>query len=457
MIGLVAGVVGYRLATARSSRPQLVSASARTANVPIMSLYDEYQEQRYQPAWDIPDEQAADANGVTAPEMPLDEMTRDEEPVVVIAAPPKPTRRTAREPPLLDVMHEASDLLSHQAIMENFVHHNPWEALQGMDWSDALESVEDKGKFMSPGERISTLAALDPRTRANRAMAELVAPFLDRGLAKWEAPNRERGFLFFFASLEDLGFAPWRAHARWAAQYILERLKRFPETDLDDLAAEILRDNLAYMEENPELWTETTRAMFLDLPGWSGMFKRMMEHPEEGPASCSDGACQVITVRLSEYMAVKSILDRSSIEAQAKALGWDEYTTLSDFMKRRCIAKRRRGPRYLHGMGKEMESLQNPSGLAYTNQNFDRAEKLEEEYETVSLRGMNTFDKPEAGSSAEPRLRPNLQFYTCFDEREESFRRYIEAQGLGPNDIETYGVAGFFNIAIRCKTADFFP
>ena len=206
-------MVSYRLATARSSRPQLVSASARTANVPIMSLYDEYQEQRYQPAWDIPDEQAADANGVTAPEMPLDEMTRDEDPVVVIAAAPKPTRRTARKPALLDVMHDASDLLSHQAIMENFVHHNPWEALQGMDWSDALESVEDKGKFMSPGERISTLAALDPRTRANRAMAELGAPFLDRGLAKWEAPSRERGFLFFFASLEDLGFAPWRAHA----------------------------------------------------------------------------------------------------------------------------------------------------------------------------------------------------------------------------------------------------
>ena len=125
MIGLVAGVVSYRLATARSSRPQLVSASTRTANVPIMSLYDEYQEQRYKPDWDIPGEQASDANGVTAPEMPLDEMTRDEEPVVVVAAPPKPTRRTAREPVLLDVMHEASDLLSHQAIMENFVHHNP--------------------------------------------------------------------------------------------------------------------------------------------------------------------------------------------------------------------------------------------------------------------------------------------------------------------------------------------
>jgi uncharacterized protein YbcC (UPF0753/DUF2309 family) len=108
-------------------------------------------------------------------------------------------------------------------------------------------------------------------------------------------------------------------------------------------------------------------------------------------------------------------------------------------------------------MGKEMESLQNPSGLAYVNQNFDMAQTLEDEYERITLRGMNTFDRPEAGSSAEPRERPSLQFYTCFDEREESFRRYIEAQATGPNDIETYGVAGFFNVAIRYKTADYFP
>ena len=96
MIGLVAGVVGFSPATARVGRPQLVSASARTANVPIMSLYDEYQEQRYQPAWDIPDEQAADANGVTAPEMPLDEMTRDEEPVGICAH----FLQRARRPPI---------------------------------------------------------------------------------------------------------------------------------------------------------------------------------------------------------------------------------------------------------------------------------------------------------------------------------------------------------------------
>ena len=51
---------------------------------------------------------------------------------------------------------ESADLLSHQAIMENFVHHNPWEALQHMKWGDALNRVDKRLAYMSPAERMST-------------------------------------------------------------------------------------------------------------------------------------------------------------------------------------------------------------------------------------------------------------------------------------------------------------
>ena len=46
---------------------------------------------------------------------------------------------------------------------------------------------------MSPGERLSAIVPLDPRVRANKAVAEIGASFLDRGLAKWEPPDREHG------------------------------------------------------------------------------------------------------------------------------------------------------------------------------------------------------------------------------------------------------------------------
>ena len=188
--------------------------------------------------------------------------------------PTRPPRTTVPKPAMVqpsmrDVMRDASDLLSHQAIMENFVHHNPWESLQSLEWEEALEQIEKKASYMSPGERFATRVPLDPRIRANEAIAEIAAPYLDRGLAKWEAPDRRRGFLNFFARTEGLGMAPWRKRARRAAKEITKRMDTFDDErdDLDELAAEILRENLKVLEPNPKLWTQTTRAMMLDLPG----------------------------------------------------------------------------------------------------------------------------------------------------------------------------------------------
>ena len=224
---------------------------------------------------------AAPAPPMVLPTSPLPEVSMSSPlPEVPIAAPSRATMK----PDLPEMIHEASDLLSHQAIMENFVHHNPWEALQNMEFYDALQHVEDRQAHMSPGERLSSITPLDPRVRANKAMAELGAPFLDRGLAKWEAPNREKGFLYFFASLEGLGLAPWRGYARNAAIAIMDRMDRERDLDVEMLAAEILEQNLMFFEDDPTLWTETTRSIMLDLPGWAGMFKRMEEHPSEGPA-----------------------------------------------------------------------------------------------------------------------------------------------------------------------------
>mgnify|MGYP001433079900 CR=1 FL=1 len=99
---------------------------------------------------------------------------------------------------LSEVIKDAADLLPHQAILQNFVHHNPWESLQSMPFFEALEHAEIRAAFMSPAERLFRLTKVDPRMRANEAMAELCSVFLDRGAAKWEAPHRYDGLLHFF-------------------------------------------------------------------------------------------------------------------------------------------------------------------------------------------------------------------------------------------------------------------
>ena len=81
------------------------------------------------------------------------------------------------------------------------------------------------------------------------------------------------------------------------------------------LMSRVLQANVAALESDPDKWESTLRAMGLDLPGWAGMFKRMQDHPEESPQSCRrDDTCENIPVRLSEFMAVHAILQRSSIE-----------------------------------------------------------------------------------------------------------------------------------------------
>ena len=354
----------------------------------------------------------------------------------------KPARAAAR-PAMPAVIEDAAELLPRQAILENFVHHNPWEVLQRMEFFDALRYVEERSDNMSPGERLYRQTGTDPRQRANEAMAELGASYLDRGAAKWAPPERGAGFLHFFASLEGLGFASWRGHARAAAAQVRSQLKEDPEMDRDALAESVLAENLRHFEEDPERWAATTRAMLLDLPGWSGMFSRMQAQPMEAPTG--------VPVRLSEFLAVHSIMARSSVEAAARQAGWDPSAEpLNAYL--RSAPELRGDDRPIAGQGAEPRSLQNPSGLAYLNQNFERREQLEAEYERVTLRAINRLDKPDAGGASGERRRPDLQFYTCFDEREESFRRHLEA-AAGPKEVETFGVAGFFNLAIRHQEA----
>jgi len=167
--------------------------------------------------------------------------------------------------------------------------------------------------------------------------------------------------------------------------------------------------------------------------------------------------CELIDIKLSEFIAVQLIMTVSSMEAMAvKDLGWEpDAETFSDFL--RSVPTQRRGERMIFGMGKEMGSFQNPSGLATSVQNFNKMEELEAEYERVTLKAINVLRSPAGGSAAEARPRARLQFYTCFDEREESFRRYIEAAATSANELETYGVAGFFNMAIRYQPANLRP
>lgn len=260
-------------------------------------------------------------------------------------------------------------LLPHQPILENFIHHNPLRHFEWLPFHSALDHVRWFESYKSPGERFLELTHVDPRKRVNESLSDLCSSFLDKGAAKWTPGFRDKGFLYFFASLEGLGFAPWRKHARQVAQRILNT----KNNDLASLALPIIQENLEFFGIPPEDWERAIFSMLSELRGWAGMFERMESHPNEVPPHT--------TVRLLDFCAVQSILSRSSIEALARQLGWKEskqpfHVFLSKILTLRVDSSVRSS---VH------DFTPHDSSIAYVDQNAERREALELEFEHALL------------------------------------------------------------------------
>lgn len=63
----------------------------------------------------------------------------------------------------LDTLHKlvkfAADVVPKQAILENFVHHNPWEHFQHLAFEEAQAHVRYLLGFLSPAERLAMVGS----------------------------------------------------------------------------------------------------------------------------------------------------------------------------------------------------------------------------------------------------------------------------------------------------------
>lgn len=182
------------------------------------------------------------------------------------------------------------------------------------------------------------MLGVDPRKRANEALADLSSSFLDRGAAKWTPQFRDRGFLFFFATLEGLGVAPWRKFSRAEAQRILVEIEKDPEGWFSSflkfvfdphlqtgLSERIVRETLDFYGISRADRGNAIRSTLLDLRGWAGMFRRMEKRINEQPKDA--------LVRLVDFCAVQMILTRSSMESLALQSGYKSSSeTFASFL-----------------------------------------------------------------------------------------------------------------------------
>jgi len=332
-------------------------------------------------------------------------------------------------------VERATAILPHQPILENFVHHNPLEEIQHLEFREAIQYAKDLESYKPPAERAYKLTGSDPRKRAKGAIVDLAAVFLDRGAAKWAPRFRQDGFLFFFANLEGMGLAPWRRPARKAANKILASVKGKDLADgsvLKALSEQIIQENLEHFGIPPDEWESCVLAMLLNVRGWAGMFHRMETHPNEAPDN--------VRVSLIEFCAVQSIISRSAVQAVAKDAGWDSDTTLlSTWLSR--------GPT-VRTVPTEYHTVHQDSRIAAADQGLEGSMALEDSYEQKLIAAISAID-----SLATDPVPPQLQLLACIDDREGSLRRHFE-QADPTMPVETFGVAGFFGLPIRYKPID---
>ncbi|MGE0709644.1 MAG: putative inorganic carbon transporter subunit DabA [Planctomycetota bacterium] len=281
----------------------------------------------------------------------------------------------------------------------------------------------------------------------------LVAAFLDRGLAHWEMPGRERGLLSAALSLLDRGAL---ARVRWyeglgeACQALRARDVTGPE-----LLAELLAE-LGVAAEEQEAYL---RALLHEAPGWAGLVRWHEHHPGGPPA------------RLVDYAALRLLFARHALGWATRGLEPLARGDLRAALRARLpVARpsetepaRRSDPAHvlfqlalLAGAGAPTVRALAPEAVrallatAAALPGRERRRLLQLAFERRFQRGAldALLAHLRAGTLA-PRAAPELQVITCIDDREESFRRALE-ETLGPR-VETLGAAGFFELAMRYR------
>ena len=304
----------------------------------------------------------------------------------------------------------------------------------------------------------------DPAERVHAALIPICGAFLDRGQATWPMPGREDGL---FAVWLRLGRSRAIVRPQWCEPF-LPRLSEWAARGVD--AHQAVAELLELLGVPAAGWSGFIEEVLLQLPGWAGMFARL-ERASPGGAK----------VRLVDLLAVRLLLDVASWTDAAARLGYDgpvrgllaaaaSMPALAEdtaaairaevSMSAPPLDARARSDAFrlfrlaqLCGLAApELAAVGEGAGAVLQQLDaFDPPTRLRVWHEAYERHHRDELLEGIAAVPGAPARPPAIQLAVCIDDRQESLRRHFEE--LSPSH-QTFGTAGFFNLAIAYQGLD---
>ncbi|WP_422932128.1 DUF2309 domain-containing protein [Singulisphaera sp. PoT] len=336
-----------------------------------------------------------------------------------------------------------------------------WEefTLQAL-WRVCCEGVRDlpPSPPASPGpirhrDLLLEASGADADLPVHELLIRSCAAYLDQGFSRWPMPGRERGFYQAFCSLHRQASAQ---PDRWR-RGLGRELGRLQDRGMGPLDS--IRESLEVLGVVEEEWGPFIAETLLALRGWGGMVRQVEIRRDMAVHPIPAGS-------LVDFLAIRLILDRFSLAAMAAdALGYEgPLAGLRDAARGRIDGQR---PPSVEQRAFPVFQLAQVVGLSPdVLRRLEQAEwaGIVEEVEAFSgLERRRLFHLAyerrlctqaldalalHAGRAGGGAREPRFQLVCCIDEREESFRRHLEEVEPG---AETFGVAGFFGVAMYYK------
>lgn len=313
-----------------------------------------------------------------------------------------------------------------------------------------------------PGVGLTWLTGVDLDQTIHPILIRLSAVYLDQGQSYWPMPRSGEGF---YASVRNLFGQDGIYRLLPEERYLAGLGREFREQRGQNLTAlETIIQILSRFSITESEWESVIEAELRALPGWAGLFHQLEVDPGLAPhTQWKSSLVDFLAVRLTLTWVAFSNIWQQSGQIGAAEKAWRQPRldgTPSSTAHLAGVVRLFDAVQLLGLSPGQINSLSESEFLRLSSEidlfsDIERRRILhlayERRHEFDVLAPLRTYRETINPNRVQSGTTPRAQIFFCIDEREESMRRAIEE--LEPQ-VETFGAAGFFAVAVNYRGLD---